>query len=208
MKRKIAIALLAVMLLTLAACGRAPKGITWQHVMKDDEVVTLVINFDQQTITAGGDMVAITEVDNNGTVIGGTPQNEGDVYHYTFEDENITITYPNGATWWTSSTAGGWSNDYDPERYIDGDILAQQLTQAYQYSRKNWDHVLVMGLVSLIIIIVSILDIMHPDIFHKMRYGLWVQNAEPTEFALTISRVGGVVAIVLAVIGFLVVLFS
>ena len=188
MKRKIAIVLLAVMLLTLAACERAPKGTTWQHIMKDDEVVTLVINFDQQTITAGGDLVIITAVDNNGTVIGGTPQKEGDVYHYTFEDENITITYPNGATWWTSSTAGGWDNDYDPKRYIDGDILAQQL--------------------SLIIIVVSILDIKHPDVLHRMRYGLWVQNAEPTEFALTISRLCGVVAIVLAVIGFLVVLFS
>ena len=208
MKRKIAIVLLAVMLLTLVACQRAPKGTTWQHIMKDDEVVTLVINFDQQTITAGGDLVIITAVDNNGTVIGGTPQKEGDVYHYTFEDENITITYPNGATWWTSSTAGGWSDDYDPERYIDGDTLAQQLTQAYQYSRKNWDHVLVVGFFSLIIIVVSILDIKHPDVLHRMRYGLWVQNAEPTEFALTISRLCGVVAIVLAVIGFLVVLFS
>ena len=208
MKRKIAIALLVVMLLTLAACERAPKGTTRQHIMKDDEVVTLVINFDQQTITAGGDLVIITAVDNNGTVIGGTPQKEGDVYHYTFEDENITITYPNGATWWTSSTAGGWDNDYDPERYIDGDILARQLTQAYQYSRKNWDSVLVVGFFSLIIIVVSILDIKHPDVLHRMRYGLWVQNAEPTEFALTISRLCGVVAIVLAVIGFLVVLFS
>ena len=212
MKRKIAIVLLAVMLLTLAACERAPKGTTWQHIMKDDEVVTLVINFDQQTITAGGDLVIITAVDNNGTVVGGTPQKEGDVYHYTFEDENITITYPNGATYWESATTTGavigWDNDYDPKRYIDGDTLAQQLTQAYQYSRKNWDHVLVAGFFALIIIVLSILDIMHPDVLHKMRYGLWVQNAEPTEFALTISRLCGVVAIVLAVIGFLVVLFS
>ena len=212
MKRKIAVVLLAVMLLTLAACERAPKGTTRQHIMKDDEVVTLVINFDQQTITAGGDLVIITAVDNNGTVIGGTPQKEGDVYHYTFEDENITITYPNGATYWESATTTGavigWDDDYDPERYIDGDILARQLTQAYQYSRKNWDSVLVVGFFSLIIIVLSILDIKHPDVLHRMRYGLWVQNAEPTEFALTISRLCGVVAIVLAVIGFLVVLFS
>ena len=64
------------------------------------------------------------------------------------------------------------------------------------------------GFFALIIIVLSILDIMHPDVLHKMRYGLWVQNADPTEFALTISRLCGVVAIVLAVIGFLVVLFS
>ena len=141
-------------------------------------------------------------------VIGNTQTEEEDVYYYTYEDGDITITYPNGATWWTSSTAGGWDNDYDPERYIDGDILAQQLTQAYQYSRKNWDHVLVAGFFALIIIVLSILDIMHPDVLHKMRYGLWVQNAEPTEFALMMSRICGIVAIVFAVIMFLVAFFS
>lgn len=207
-KRICALVLLVLMLLTLVACESSPKGTTSQYIEKNDEVVTLVINFDERTITAGDFPFSVTAVDSNGNVIGGTPQKKGDVYRYTFEEGYITITYPNGATWWESSTASGWDDEYDPERYIDGNTLAQQLTQAYQYSRKNWDHVVVTGLMSLILIVVSILNIKHPDVLHKMQYGLWVQNAEPTEFALTISRLSGVVVIVLAVIMFLVVLLS
>ena len=86
--------------------------------------------------------------------------------------------------------------------------MAQQLKQAYQYARKNWDSVFLVGLVCLIIIGLCIVDIIHPDIFYRLRYGLWVQNAEPTEFAMTMSRIGGIVGIVLSVILFLLVLFE
>lgn len=196
------------MLLALTACQRSPKGTTWQHITKDDEVLTLVIDFDAKTITAGDFPFSITAVDSNGNIIGDAPQKEGDVYHYTFDDGDITITYPNGATWWANGSVGGWDGDYDTGRYIDGDTLARQLTQAHQYARKNWDNVLIVGLVCLLIIGLCIVDIMHPDIFYKMRYGLWVQNAEPTEFALMMSRIGGIVGIVLAVILFLCVLFE
>ena len=204
MKRKIAIVLLAVMLLTLVACQRAPKGSDILTVEKDGKKLFVIFKYEEQTISVGETLSTVYGPD--GELI--WEEDRKDRYRYEYDDGDITIVYPNGATWWTSSTAGGWDDDYDPERYIDGDILARQLTQAYQYSRKNWDPVLVVGFFSLIIIVVSILDIKHPDILHRMRYGLWVQNAEPTEFALTISRLCGVVTIVLAVIGFLVVLFS
>lgn len=208
MKRKIAFILMLVMLMLLTACQQTPKGATWQHITKDGEVVGLTINFDEQTITASDDIVTVIAYDSNGNAIGDTPTEDKDVYHYTYDDGNITITYPNGATYWESSTAGGWDNDYDPERYIEGDVLAQQLNQAYQYSRKNWDSVFLVGLICLIIIGLCIVDIIHPDIFYRLRYGLWVQNAEPTEFAMTMSRIGGIVGIVLSVITFLLVLFE
>ena len=208
MKQKIAIVLLVLMLLTLAACQRSPRGTTYQFIQKNDETVSLVINFDEKTIEAKDWPGSVTAYDSNGNVIGGTPQKEKDVYHYTFEDGDITITYPNGALYNETGALISWSDDYDPDRYIDGETLVRQLTQAYQYSGKNWDHVLIMGLVALVVIAVSIMDIMHPDIFYRVRYGLWVRNAEPTEFALTVSRICGVIAIVISVIGFLVVLFS
>ena len=206
MKRKIAFILMLVMLmlLTLAACATKPKGTEIKTVEKNGDTLFVIYDFDDQTISVGSTLVSVYGPD--GELI--WDEDRKDEYRYVYDNGNITITYPNGATWWESSTAGGWDDDYDPERYIDGDILARQLTQAYQYSRKNWDSVLVVGFFSLIIIVVSILDIKHPDVLHRMRYGLWVRNAEPTEFALTISRLCGVVAIVLAVIGFLVVLFS
>ena len=208
MKRKIAIALLAVMLLTLVACQRAPKGSDILTVEKDGKKLFVIFKYEEQTISVGETLSTVYGPD--GELI--WEQDRKDRYQYQYDDGNITITYPNGATYWESATTTGavigWDDDYDPERYIDGDILARQLTQAYQYSRKNWDPVLVVGFFSLIIIVLSILDIMHPDVLHKMRYGLWVQNAEPTEFALMMSRICGIVAIVFAVIMFLVAFFS
>ena len=203
MKRMIAIVLLAVTVLTLAACQQAPEGTISRYITKDGETVTLLINFDEKTITASDDRY--------GNVIGDASQKKGDVYHYTFDNGNITITYPNGATWWENATdtgaVGGWDGDYDTKRYISGMTLGQELTLAYQYARKNWDEVVIMGFVCLITIGVGVLGITHPELGYKLRYGLWVQNAEPTEFAITMSRIGGVICIVGGVITFLVVLF-
>lgn len=211
MKRMIAIVLLAVTVLTLAACQQAPEGTTSRYITKDGETVTLLINFDEKTITAVDDVFYITAVGNNGEIIGDTPTEDRDVYHYTFDNGNITITYPNGATWWENATdtgaVGGWDGDYDTKRYISGMTLGQELTLAYQYARKNWDEVVIMGFVCLITIGVGVLGITHPELGYKLRYGLWVQNAEPTEFAITMSRIGGVICIIVSVIAFLSVLF-
>ena len=73
-KRICALVLLVLMLLTLVACESSPKGTTSQYIEKNDEVVTLVINFDERTITAGDFPFSVTAVDSNGNVIGGTPQ--------------------------------------------------------------------------------------------------------------------------------------
>lgn len=206
MKRKIAFILMLVMLmlLTLAACATKPKGTEIKTVEKNGDTLFVIYDFDDQTISVGSTLVSVYGPD--GELI--WDEDRKDEYRYVYDNGNITITYPNGATWWESSTAGGWSNDYDPERYIEGEFLARQLTQAYQSSRKNWDSVFLVGLVCLLIIGLCIVDIIHPDIFYRLRYGLWVQNAEPTEFAMTMSRIGGIVGIVLSVILFLLVLFE
>ena len=211
MKRIIAVILLAAMVLMLAACHQEPKGTAWGVVSKDDETIGLTIDFDNKTITASGEMVSVVAYDSYGNVIGNTQTEEEDVYHYTYEDGDITITYPNGATYWESASSngaiGGWEGDYDTDRYIDGMTLAMQLTQAYNNSGKNWDEVVIMGLVCLVVIGLCLVDVIHPEWFFELRYSLWVRNAEPTEFALMMSRMGGVIGIVLCVIMFLIVLF-
>ena len=211
MKREIAVILLAAMFLMLAACHQEPKGTAWGVVSKDDETIGRTIDFDNKTITASGEMVSVVAYDSYGNVIGYTQTEEEDVYHYTYEDGDITITYPNGATYWESASSngaiGGWEGDYDTDRYIDGMTLAMQLTQAYNNSGKNWDEVVIMGLVCLVVIGLCLVDVIHPEWFFELRYSLWVRNAEPTEFALMMSRMGGVIGIVLCVIMFLIVLF-
>ncbi len=207
MKRKIAIVLLAVMLLALTACAAKPKGTDILTVEKGGQELFVIYNYEKQTISVGKTLSTVYGPD--GELI--WEEDRKDRYRYEYDDGDITIVYPNGATYWESATTTGavigWDDDYDPDRYIDGEFLARQITKAYNTPR-NWDNVITIGLLCLLIIGLSIVDIKHPDIFYKMRYGLWVQNAEPTEFALMMSRIGGVCGIILAVILFLVVAFG
>ena len=206
MKRKIAVVLLLVMLLMLTACQQAPKGTTWQPITKNGEVMSLSINFDDHTITASEGMHSAAAVGSDGEML--TPA-DADVYHYTYGEGDITITYPNGATWWENASNGGavsgWDGDYDTDRYIDGMVLAQQLNQAYQYAGKDWDHVVVIGILCLVIIILGIFMIKDPETVIHMKYGLRFYHVEPTEFTLWEVRIGGIVGIAGSVILFLVV---
>ena len=211
LKRIIAVILLAVTVLTLVACQQAPEGFTWRHIYENGEVVALLINFDTQTITVSDDKHSAIAVGSDGTLLESTSAEKGDVYRYTYDDGDITITYPNGATWWenTSDTGavGGWSGDYDTNRYIDGSTLGQELTLAYQYARKDWDEVVIIGLLCLVIIGLGVVAIVHPELGYELKYRMWFENVEPTEFALRMSQLTGVIMIVGAAIAFLTVLF-
>ena len=116
----------------LAACHQEPKGTAWGVVSKDDETIGLTIYFDNGIIRASDKMATVVAYDSYGNVIGNT-QTE-DEYRYEYDNGDITIHYPNGATYWESASAngaiGGWDGDYDTDRYIDGMTLAMQLTQA------------------------------------------------------------------------------
>ena len=207
MKRIIAVILLAVTVLTLAACTAKPKGTDILTVEKNGKELFVIYNYEEQTISVGETLSTVYGPD--GELI--WEEDRKDRYRYEYDNGNITIYYPNGATWWESSTAtgaiGGWDGDYDTDRYIEGDFLARQITKAYNTPR-NWDNVVIIGLVSLIMIGVGVVSIKHPEFFYELRYGLWFENVEPTDFALSMSRIGGVICIVAAVVMFLVVLFG
>ena len=58
-------------------------------------------------------------------------------YIYSFEGNNsdykVDITYPDGSTYWWDMKgyggSGGWSDNYDPQKYIDGDVLTNVLLE-------------------------------------------------------------------------------
>ena len=207
MKRIIAIILILVMMLMLTACAAKPKGSEIKTVEKNGDTLFAIYDYDAKTIRVGSTLASVYGPD--GELI--WEEDRKDEYRYEYDNGDITIHYPNGATYWESASAngaiGGWDGNYDTDRYIDGMTLAMQLTQAYNNSGKNWDEVVIMGLVCLVVIGLCLVDVIHPEWFFELRYSLWVRNAEPTEFALMMSRMGGVIGIVLCVIMFLIVLF-
>ena len=196
MKRKIAFVLLFVMLLTLTACQRAPKGTDQKFISINGKAISLVINFDELTITVSDALGSGAGIDGSGNAIGTAPQESRDVYHYTYEDGNITITYPNEATYWESATStgtiSGWDGDYDTDRYITGDILAMQLTRAYYDAedRITLDGSILVG--SLFLMIVGAIMAYDPKTVATLRMRWWVKDPEPTERALRSTRFMGV----------------
>ena len=209
MKRTVALLLLVVMVITLSACSASPRGIETQVVGKNGEPVILTFNYDEKTITAGGDMFTV-EV-GGVPVWSDTPAEDEDVYRYEYDGGNITITYPNGAVWIESPTSTGavisWDDNYDPQRYIEGDVFAMYLDRAYM-SPQIREGIVGIGFACLIMATVGVVMFVVPEELIEMKYGWRFKNAEPTEFAVWEVRIGGIVVVIVAVVIFLIAAFA
>lgn len=126
----------------------------------------------------------------------------GNENHMTYD---ISIYYPDGSTfqWRTevvdgvSSGGGEGSDGYDPDRYVSGEILVD-IVENIDYSDNSVDWPYIVA--GIIIIIVGVLNIVFPCFWWQLKYGLYVRDAEPTEFAITMSRIGGGICIAVGLI--------
>lgn len=166
------------LLLSLCACGK-------------ETVYTVAQNGKTYTID--------TE---NGTVSDGAY-----TYGYVWSGEQVTLTYPDGSTyWWEFKEAngagagwGGWSEDYGPGLYVDGHDLARLLLE----ERSNPDcgsHILA----ALVLLAVGIFNMVAPHLAWELSWGWRYKNAEPSVMALVANRLSGVACIVIGVILFFV----
>lgn len=127
------------------------------------------------------------------------------MYYFNFAgnktDYEIEITYPDGSTYWCEMDNGsgnmGWSNDYDPGKYIDGDILVSTLLEDAPKASKNSD---VSVIAILVLIILGVFNIVSPQFAWYLQCGWRYKDAEPSGMALVINRVGGVVIIIIGLI--------
>lgn len=202
MKRKLALVLLAVMLLVLSGCRTAPTGTkTW---FLSENGLIAVFDFSAQTITVR-ELSDETVVVVNGTEVGGD-DTQRDVYTYKYRDGDITITYPNGARYWESvSTTGAvisWDDNYDPARYVDGAILARHLTEAYEGPD---DKIQMNGAILLgcpFVVIVGVFLAWDPVTALEFRYRWWFKSVEPSDWAILSTRISGVILAVMGAVLF------
>ena len=196
MKRTVALLLLAVMLVTLSACSTGPKGTEIQTVEHNGNIVMLTFNYDEKTITASNGWNDTGEANA--------------VYHYEYDGGNITITYPNGAVWIESPTSTGavisWDDNYDPQRYIEGDVFVPYLKQAYMPQYR--EGIGGIGFACLIMAAIGVVMFAVPEELIEMKYGWRFKNAEPTEFAVWEVRIGGIIIVVVAIVIFLIAAFA
>ena len=126
------------------------------------------------------------------------------IYKYKFvgndSDYEVNITYPDGSTYWWKmrgySGSGGWSDDYDREKYTDGDILTDVLLEdapKAKYSGENF-------LAIILLIALGLFNIFAPHTAWYLEYGWRYKDAEPSDAAVVFNRLGGIVAIIIATI--------
>ena len=107
---------------------------------------------------------------------------------------SVTITYPNGSSYWTNRNNGmgmsGWSDDYAEDAYVPGDTLVDivQTRAPRQVSG-------VQILSGLVLIALGIFSMAVPQASWYLSYGWRFKDAEPSDVALVYARIGGGVAI-------------
>ena len=132
----------------------------------------------------------------------GTVSDGKETYHFTFSSKaygyRLEIAYPDGYTYWWEQADnmgyGGWSEDYDETKYASGWDLEDVLTEGRKPAKEK-NVVLI-----LLLLIVGGLHTAKPDAMWYLQYGWKFQDAKPSEEALMVNRLGGVLALVVAVL--------
>lgn len=116
---------------------------------------------------------------------------------------SIDITYPDGSTfWWSTQSSGGtttgfggWSDDYDEGRYVDGHTLCDVIKERVPQPAGNSNIFLV-----LVLLAVGLFNAIWPRAAWYLEYGWRYKNAEPSDLVLGLNRFGGIIVIIVAVI--------
>ena len=125
------------------------------------------------------------------------------IYKYTYEgdseDYSITIEYPNGGSYHYGESSGfgsgGGNSKYDPQRYTDADRLIGLLLDNMP-KRGSVRKILA----ALVLIGGGIFLLACPEIAWYWESGWRYKDAEPSDVALTVTRISGVVAVIIGIV--------
>lgn len=116
-------------------------------------------------------------------------------YTYAVRGDTTTITYPNSAQfYWTQDGylgAGGWDDHYDPQTYTDGDMLINVIDETTP-EPKNGNF-----LAGLLLAALGAFYTFAPHAAWYLSRGWLYKNAEPSDAALILARISGVIMMVL-----------
>lgn len=172
--------ILAVMLF-LCACSVSEKPSTYSMVKNN---TTFTVDMKNQTISDG---TYIYRYELSGTSAG----------------YQLSITYPNGSTyhWQTRASGmitsgyGGWSDDYNETVYVAGDVLRDVLEVQVPEEKEPKNVIVIFFL-----IIIGLFNLAAPETAWYLEYGWRYKDAEPSETAIAFNRIGGGIALVVAVV--------
>ena len=193
MKKCAIFLLLALLMITMMGCSR--EETTYERTVNGE---TYVIDSKNQTLT-----------------------HEGAVYTYTITEKSskeyirfglLRVQYPDG-TWYEREIDSDGnlglsyektSSNYDEKTYPRGEDLCyalekEALRAAGAEDDKDSGENTAMIVVAIFLAGVGAFLLLFPEAAHHLNYGLWVKDAEPTEFALGYTRFAGVVLIAICI---------
>jgi len=115
---------------------------------------------------------------------------------------DLDIIYPDGSRYyWTKESYGGhggWSDNYDPEGkgYVPGDVLWDVLGMRSD-NRKDSDP---SPLLAFLLLAAGAFQTITPQTAWMLEHGWRFKNAEPSDLALSVNRILGVVLIFIGAI--------
>lgn len=132
-----------------------------------------------------------------------TISDDRNTYKYKFSGDassfSITITYPNGSSYWCNQSeghwTGGWSDDYDENAYVSADTLVDILQEK---APKRVNPGKITG--ALILIALGVFNAVLPYASWYLGNGWRYKNAEPSEAALIGYRITGTITIIVGII--------
>lgn len=142
------------------------------------------------------------------------------VYTYEIDDDEIVLKrdeciFTNSISSYTSSI--GVNNLEKCSEYIDEvSPIFEEIAKKYNMTMKDLrdkteeeeiqkqkeENTPILVLLILVLVIIGLINIVEPKISWKFGYGLYIKNAEPTEFSLMIIRLSGVVITLISIILF------
>ena len=193
MKKLSVFLLLALLILSMVACSE--RVTTYERTVNGE---TYLIDTRNQTLT-----------------------HEGKVYTYTITEKSSTaysrfgllrVQYPDGTWYEKEIESDGYlglsyektSSNYDENTYPRGSDLCYVLEQetlkaAGKEDEQDFGENAAYIVVAIALAGVGVFLLLFPEVAHHLNYGLWVKDAEPTEFALGYTRFAGVMLIALGV---------
>ncbi len=175
--KRIFVCFLVLLLLTASACTAQERTYTVQL-----DSTEFLVDTESSTISDGTNMYR---------------------YEYTGNADaySITITYPNGASFWQNKSGNtataGWSDDYEswnPD-IVDGMILCDILLQQAPKPIKPGKLIAALAL-----FVLGIFAAVFPEAAWHLELGWRFRDAEPSSAALIAFRVCGVAAVIGGVI--------
>ncbi len=176
MKKLCVLLLVLLLAVSLAAC--AAEDLAVYTVTKDG--VSYTVDREKNTISDGN------------FTYGFTFEGSADAYR-------ATVTYPNGSSYWWKrdgfSGSGGWSNDYREDAYVSGEVLVEVLEEKAPKAKKPAGN----AFAAILFLAFGVFFIIKPRTVTYIQTFLWVKDAEPSEFAIFMCRIAGVLLVIVGI---------